>query len=236
MKRFGADGTLPVKVNVINGLVKSNLELRYPSDFTACMEIYSELEYELGETVGKCETIVDLGANSGISTNFLRDRYQSKIIVAVEANPVVFGHLTRRFKNMPDVIAENVAIAPHDGSLSFYVGGRSSLSSSRLSRDDIEQQKIDMPCLALDSLCSKHGIKSVDLVKFDIEGSEYDSIHLSEVAQKANYLVGEVHPDLVADATLDDFLKLFPNHHWRIHEVDSIRFVVHGFLRSPEKN
>jgi FkbM family methyltransferase len=144
---------------------------------------------------------IEIGANDGwhndnLRASILSSRWSG---IMVEPLPFVFERLGRNYGQLGRIVLENVAIADRDGELPFYHLARvedpkreklpswyDQLGSfSRevvLSHDylipDIERRMVRtlVPCMTYEALCSKHGVRDVDLILIDTEGYDYEVI------------------------------------------------------------
>lgn len=142
-------------------------------------------------------TFVDLGANAGgFVLAMLKAGFQIKRGVAVELNPVTWSRLVYNvYRNVPGaknrINLLNGAVAGSGGTLDIRlgnggvgdnIGGTKKGESYRLEKFTIED------------LLSKMGGGQVDLIKIDIEGSEYDLLATSgETLGHFNWLLIEIH-------------------------------------------
>ncbi|MDO9578419.1 MAG: FkbM family methyltransferase [Candidatus Cloacimonadales bacterium] len=122
------------------------------------------------------DIIFDVGANIGWYTTLFAGK--GKECHAFEPNPKIFDRLINNCKlnNVDEKCRfNNVAVGNKDGIVSFYSfkeldHGLSSLSD--FNRNDKEEIKV--PITTLSTYIKKNCIKKVDLIKIDVEGSEYD--------------------------------------------------------------
>jgi len=129
-------------------------------------EIFVDRVYEIAGLTERPQ-IVDCGANIGLSTIWFKHRYPGAQILAFEADPVIAGVLERNVKQLGlvSVHVERAAVTGNAGSVSFRsdgaIGGRvTSGQGTRIASVRLTD------CLA----------EPVDLLKLDIEGSEFDVI------------------------------------------------------------
>jgi FkbM family methyltransferase len=135
--------------------------------------------------------------------------------ILVEPLPHLFEQLERNYAFWPGAILENLALADHDGTADFYgldpavdlaaagmppwLDQLGSLLPERVTEfwDRYEgrpehkafllaHQRVQrVPCVRLDSLLERHGVRSVDMLQIDAEGSDaaiIRSIDFSKVA------------------------------------------------------
>jgi len=130
----------------------------------------------------QANTIFDIGANIGLYS-----------LLAAEANPLASIHafeptpeLIDRFKaNLTlnrylNVRVNAVAIGSHEGTarLRECRGSDGSNEGMNYVSEDSDQTSLGrlVPVLSLDQYCSSHGVSTIDLMKIDIEGGEYDAL------------------------------------------------------------
>jgi FkbM family methyltransferase len=139
-------------------------------------------------------TIVDLGSNVGYSLLDFSQRYPSANLIGVELDG---GNIEVARVNTRDrsVSILHAAIAAVDGVVS-YDSSRNADAFSISSRSPQSDQDIQVRALSLNSLISEAGLDSVDYMKIDIEGAEFD-IFAADVdsswLDKVNQLNIEVH-------------------------------------------
>lgn len=157
-------------------------------------EIYLEGVYLDVLNQKKDLTIVDVGANIGITVQYFRD--YAKKLYAVEPSSEHFAALkkNKEFNKWDNVELINAALADKDGEmeLSHHEGNRTCNSITNKYSDQTETVKT----LAMDTFFEQNGIEEVDFMKFDPEGAE-DLILYSEgfkkVAHKIKAIECEFH-------------------------------------------
>jgi FkbM family methyltransferase len=118
-------------------------------------------------------TIVDGGANIGLSALYLARRFPQARIIAVEFEASNFAQLLRNVARSPLIEPVHAGLWPTDGSVqvanahaakwAFFptAGGRAGASHG-------------VRAVSISTLMSEHAIERIDLLKLDIEGSEWD--------------------------------------------------------------
>jgi hypothetical protein len=130
------------------------------------------LRYGVSQAASKARIVLDLGANRGAFSVMMACR--AKLVIAVEFNPL--------FK---DVIAHNMIV---NGFTNYEIEtvfiGEGGMG------DDGKSCRMTIP-----DLLQKHDIESFDLVKMDIEGSEFALFRSPEWLTRVSAVCMEVHPD-----------------------------------------
>jgi FkbM family methyltransferase len=140
------------------------------------------------KVVKPTDTVIDIGANFGYFGALaaqLTDKKRSKVVM-FEANPHLMPYLRKTMSvnwfNEQTVI-ENLAVADKKGEVTLhllkdYIGSSSLYSPEQLDtymHDKMyleTQEQIKVQAVTIDEYCKQHGIKTVDLIKMDIEGYE----------------------------------------------------------------
>ena len=114
----------------------------------------------------------DIGANIGNHSVFFREYFDR--VVAVEANPSVFGLLQVNTANHANVDCLNLAVGDTKGRMSLVLSDRTNEGTGTVSHAFNEGQP-DMVSFVdadtLDGIAEKFGA-SVDFIKIDVEGME----------------------------------------------------------------
>ena len=185
--------------------------LRTVSDIEVARAIFVKGEYSLLENVSIKQNAViwDLGANAGITTAYMNGIFkkQEPIFVAVEPDVVVSKTLEKNCElNNISCTVMNAVVSDSEEPKTLFMSRTRSMSNSLTKRknDDIA---VDVTSIVLNSLYEKN--RNTDIVKFDIEGSEYEAFVSFKYLNEISYYIGEIHVDLADGWTLQDFLSLF---------------------------
>lgn len=188
--RFGRFG-LPLWLSV--GGRRRSFRFRDHSELIALKEIFVDGEYSF-EPKREPRTILDLGANVGQAALYFRSRFPSARIVAVEPASESFSLLSRNVAGEPGIELRRCAVTGRDGTVQlrkFHLSWINHVSSERV--DDTQWLAEDVDGLSLATLLDASGMETVDLVKADIEGLEYEVFVDSPALRRVGTLVGEVH-------------------------------------------
>jgi FkbM family methyltransferase len=152
-------------------------------------------------------TIIDAGANIGLSVIFFKKLYPNCNIIAFEPDPDIFQLLVKnvqahRFSN---VDLRDVAAWINDDELTFYSEGSlsGSIKVDFLGAGNVKKVKA---CRLKDVLTEFAGI---DFLKIDIEGAETDVLtDIESELHRVEYLFFEYHSTYDRPQTLGDLLSL----------------------------
>lgn len=157
------------------------------SELIAFEEIFCDDEYQHA-VLPPVRVIVDGGANVGASVLWFRSQYPAARIIALEPDPRTFSKLVRTLANVENVDLVPWALAGSDGSVTLF---RSTLSWESCIDDDrgtLRVRSVTLGYLMLDKC-----LTSIDLLKLDIEGAEWQV--LPEAAVVAREILVETHGD-----------------------------------------
>jgi FkbM family methyltransferase len=147
-----------------------------------------EITHAWNSLVRKNDTVFDIGANFGyfgLLAAQMTDKKNSKIVF-VEANPHLIPYIEKTlalnwYKEQSAV--ENVAVSDKPGAVTLNILEDYIASSSVHTVDQLEKylgtkmnlkldEGVKVPAIAIDDYCKKNSIKSISLIKMDIEGYE----------------------------------------------------------------
>ncbi len=180
--------------------------LRYVMDIAVLREIYLDKEYDWCP-IEDPKVIIDLGAHFGDTTLYYATRFPNAKIIAVEPSPENYDRLVQHTKTITNITPVQAAVGATDGEITLHLLA-SSLGHSVTDRKGISSS-IVVPQVSLKTLFKNHGIEKADLIKFDIEGAEFDMLSNIDPRNFASAYTGELHFDLVKEFDLDRFKELF---------------------------
>jgi len=156
-------------------------------------EIFGEELYKLGKRK-KGGVYLDIGACLGLASIYFRD--WAKMIYAVEPSTECYKALFNNTKEITNIQTFNCAMADKNARLklcsinsksvpqTFYPGNKSVVGSEIV------------PCKTMDVFFKENKINHIDVMKLDVEGSEYSllaSPGFAKVADKIDFIIGESH-------------------------------------------
>jgi FkbM family methyltransferase len=146
----------------------------------------------------RVNSAIDIGANVGLFTEWVLDRFGSDTkVIAVEPN----SSAIKAFKNMHEG-RENVMLAEYAMSdksgetIKMLVNPDNSLISSIEGTGNGYTEHQDVETINLFDLMDSYGLSEVDLLKVDIEGAEYQmfsSVSGDEIRKRFKHLLIEFH-------------------------------------------
>jgi FkbM family methyltransferase len=169
------------------------------NEFIGFVEIFVLRDYDVpGFDWHSARMIVDVGANIGIATVWFAERAPQARILAVEPSPVALPVLeTNLVANRFD---DRVSVVP------LALGGISGVGYLRMAATSVETRVAgasaphatsDQPVLitTLEQLMSDWQLVSVDILKLDCEGNEYEALLSMDatVLKRMRNIVGEYH-------------------------------------------
>jgi len=168
---------IPKEITVHPACVRTPVHLRIrTSDVSVYGDIFLGEEYDFPLPFNP-ETIVDGGANCGMATLLFATKYPQAKIIAVEPEPSNYSVLLKNTNRYPNVVPIQAALWNRDCRLTIGKEHYYDKWAFRVSDTGTEVNGITIP-----SLMRATGIKSIDLLKIDIEGAE------AELFEKPDWL------------------------------------------------
>ncbi|HVH16348.1 MAG TPA: FkbM family methyltransferase [Candidatus Angelobacter sp.] len=173
-----------------------------PSDsiFFGIKDILFNREYELFpafELTRPRQVVVDAGANAGLYS--IIASVSAKQVIALEPDSQIFKTLSYNISSnhLTNVVLKQSALSRKKGSAGFYRRGNTQLGTIR-TRRNVEPILVDTISLKElpDENTQAQG-RQIDLLKLDIEGSEFDVIQSSDEKSlgRVQRIVAEIHTE-----------------------------------------
>jgi FkbM family methyltransferase len=155
------------------------------------MEFYIDKKYErwIGKPYG---LVIDVGANIGVFTKYMLDNEYANHVVSIECGQLALEDLQKNFKRNPWVTIIPKALHYKNEQITFYQSDANSLISSILSPSQLTHHNAgksgdnaySVDSITLGDLAQQYN--TIDLLKMDIEGAEYDIILNTDAAVFTN--------------------------------------------------
>jgi len=181
----------PVRVPIRRHGRRLSVSLGQYSNLYVLRELYIEGEYPEDLAIDDPQVIVDLGANIGLALLDFRLRYPRARLIGVEPDPIAFSTLRLNTSGDPNVQILPVAAAGADGVRTFYSSPESEVSGFSRSREF--QAPIAVVTKALDTLMADMDLRTIDVLKIDIEGAEEEVLAACTRLSDVRVVIGEVH-------------------------------------------
>ena len=175
-------------------------------------------------------TIFEIGSRDGKDAKRLASFYPNSTVYAFEASPVEYRN---HIQENSDINWINLAIYDKEEELTFNVKGYLSGVHSLRNKSDLGGTQIKVLTKRIDTFCNENNIKSVDIVKLDVEGCSYEvlksfgdflptvkAIHLE--TERIEYFEGQVLENDVYSILEKDFIMIEKNIRPDVHQSDSI--------------
>jgi FkbM family methyltransferase len=137
------------------------------------------------------DTVVDVGANIGVWTEYIRHVANVGKVYMVEPNHEALQVLKNCFVDDSTTIVEK-AMSDLDGQLEFYVDSSNSLISSIANYDQFQSVSYKVDSISMHSFMKQYNLTKIDLLKVDIESGEYplfDSLSIEDLNKIDNILM-----------------------------------------------
>lgn len=151
--------------------------------------------------INKESVVLDLGANIGDVTSYLYEKFMPSIY-SYEPNIICYNHMIKRFKNFSKIKIHNFAVSDFTGKsyLYFHANSRGindynyiQGATLRHEKDDIDiRKKIEIKCIDIKTILKS--FTKIDLIKIDVEGSEYSIMpEIIKNKNKIKMVICETH-------------------------------------------
>lgn len=185
-----------IERKITNKLLNNGKETTIVSDFsdlefnTQFNEIF-EVEHYKGGRIKKDMTILDVGANIGLSTLYFKPH--ARMIYAIEPNNDYYSFLNLNTSHYTNIKTFNVGLGISDR-IGTLFSNSNEMRTETIFGTGENSQSFDQQ--SIDTFFKKQHIEHIDLLKIDCEGAEYPifaSDGFREVAPKIDCIIGEAH-------------------------------------------
>jgi FkbM family methyltransferase len=147
--------------------------------------------------LGEVRTVLDIGANIGVSSVYLSDVFPKARVFAFEPSPQNLDLLKRNTEKLGRVQVVPVALGEDDGSLEFFASeaGANFGGFSRFAAGSDTARRTAVPVRHAGRQLAELGVASADVIKIDVEGSEWEILSAlgDDYLSRTRYIVGELH-------------------------------------------
>jgi FkbM family methyltransferase len=204
-KSFKFAKNLEDKSHRISSLIWNNINVHYRASSSDMVLIYEILlkskykrEYYFPEEL-KPKVIFDIGGNIGITSIYLASVFPDATIYTFEPLKENFEILQKNASQFKNIKVFNVGLGAENGSFKVYLsddnenyGGVSFYSEVE---GNLSESFSECEVKNINVVVDELGISTVDLIKIDTEGAEYDILTSLkyEFLKKTSWITGELH-------------------------------------------
>jgi FkbM family methyltransferase len=204
------------KSHHIGSLTWNNKKVYYrasTSDMTLIYEILLKSkyksEYYLPEKLNP-KVIFDIGGNIGITSVYLAKLFPNSLIYTFEPMPENFEILQKNISQYKNIRAFNYGLGSKNGSFKVYLSSDpenyGGISFYPDAHGNQEKSYISCEVKNVNEIINDLEVESIDLIKIDTEGAEYDILSTLKVdiLRGTSWITGELHGN--RDFELLDYL------------------------------
>jgi FkbM family methyltransferase len=183
-------------VNVKYGFIPTTrLWLRpFAGDLFVFYEVLYDRCYELPNKLLAPEavrSIVDCGANIGLTSLFLASRYPNATVYALEPDPANFAMLKQNVCEEKRIIPINAAVVGVPRRSVRFSANKPAWGN----RIEVNGTGAEVPALTILQICDMFKVAWLDLVKIDIEGAEREVFDHAKFLPRVGLGLIELHGD-----------------------------------------
>ena len=243
-KHFKAFGINGVRFYLSNAFGKKDLITIHPkgfehpitmrrnsSDITTFYDIFFKSEYKINyrETPA---VIIDAGANIGLACVYFKKKFPNARIIAIEPESKNFDLLKMNTDAYKDITCVKAGIWNRTTNLEVLDIGLGNWGF--ITKEFDVENEHTIKAISISEIMSSNGIKKIDLLKIDIEGSEKELFEKNYEPWLSNTgtLLIELH-DRMKPGCAKSFFKAVVNYDFDLeHKGEN---VVCHFIKEPQK-
>ncbi|MFM8591734.1 MAG: FkbM family methyltransferase [Sphingomonadales bacterium] len=165
------------------------------TDFSTYQHVFENKQYDIKIPFSPT-TIIDGGANIGLSSIYFAIRFPTTSIFAIEPDQQNFYLLEACTKPFKNIKCLQGAIWPKTGYVQIIDEEADKNSFQVKWTEQIEEKSI--PAISMGSLLKKYNLPTLDIVKLDVEGAEKEifSANVDEWLPFTRILIIELHDNM----------------------------------------
>jgi len=191
-----------------------------PSGEGCIAEIVIRNEYKLHQYQDLYSSIIDIGGNCGIATIILAKQNPESTVYAFEPHFPTYELLVEnvRLNDLKNVKPFNLAVSnSSEKTLELYFSPLCSGGNTTCSEKEVMDRHFGtnvggstVKCISLDDIILENHIASVELLKIDCEGAEFDILYHSKALKDGviKNIAGEFHDLIYNTKAENNSLKL----------------------------
>lgn len=182
----------------------------YAGDIFVLYEVLALKSYEIPEMCAppaQVRTIIDCGANIGITALYMAARYPNAKIVCIEPDPHNFELLERNTRHETRIVPVQAALVGEvQGPI--YLTQDAPAWGNQLSSKKGNRAAIKVDAVTIDQIRAEYDIDFIDVLKVDIEGAEEDVFARPDFLSKVHFIVIELHNAYTLDRFQQDIAPM----------------------------
>lgn len=200
-------------------------------DFGSIKEVFDDMIYSpkwFGIDNNSIFTVLDIGGLIGAYTLWAFENYPKAKIFTYEPHPESFELLLQNIKtlnNQTRIHAYNLAVWNKNGSIELRhsekkTGGSSIIHKTNWIPNNELKYSINVEVTSINDVLKKME-DSVDILKMDCEGSEYDIINSIDIGKlkSIKHIVMEYHNPDLGSSKITDLIKYLRNNGFLVQKV-----------------
>ena len=175
------------------------------SDIPTFLQLFLEKDYEL-EFVENPKTIIDAGANVGLFSLIMKNKFPDSHVIALEPDDSNCQVVKRNLSSYEGFSLENKGV--WNRSAFLKVTDKIKLGQWALMVEEVEEKDADVEAIGINELMQKYSLNQIDILKIDIETSEKQlfSSNYEDWLPKTRMIIIELH-DWIEVGTARPFLE-----------------------------
>lgn len=186
------------------------------SDRKVVTQVFYQRDYEISLPF-EPSIIVDCGSNIGLASIYFKNRYPKSKIIAIEPEQENFELLELNLAPYQNIFLENKGVWSENCHLEVLQGPDREAWSFFV-RPTPHQTDATIDAVGIDDIMNKYGLETIDLLKIDIEGAEFELFekNYEKWIPRVRVIIIELH-DRFRPLSSKPFLKVLSQYDFNIY-------------------
>ncbi|MGK0389741.1 MAG: FkbM family methyltransferase [Maribacter sp.] len=210
-----------IKLSLKNGL--QFIVRARTMDRAVVKEVWLSNIYDrFGISVEKGDTVIDIGAHIGVFSIYAAEKSQTGKVYAFEPFSdnfkVLEQHKTLNKKN--NLFVFNQGVDSKSGTQTLFLSPDNNTGGHSLHLKNNSDKKVEITTITLSNFCHNEQISTIDFLKLDCEGAEFEIIKSSEhILKNVRKIIMECHP--YQDNNVDDMADILKRNHFKVNRISN---------------
>lgn len=177
---------------------------------------------------GDIVNIMEIGSLDGHDALFFKYTFPNSNVFCIEGLP---DNYEKYLKLLTTITPINIVIADYDGEVEYHKKNINGLHGILNRGDEYGTEVLKLKCKTIKTLCSEYNIKSIDVVKIDVEGATYEILNsMGDMldAIKIMHIETESYPFFIGQKLHDEVATFLLDKDFTMIDISSVNIIGHS--------
>ena len=124
--------------------------------------------------IEEIKNIMEIGSLNGVDSLFLKSKYPESNVFCIEGLP---DNYNTYLKDLTIITPINIVVADYDGIITYHEKNINGIHGILDRGQQYGTKTLQLQCNTIKTICDNYKIKTLDLVKIDVEGATFEVLN-----------------------------------------------------------